>query len=332
MRAGHAPVLVRFGRPSIHGDPKVCTVNSADDGGLAERDMPVAQKLRLRYAGVCCSCDADLPAGTSAYYERASKTVTCLACSTLATDRVLVDSVAMVDPPVAEPEPGPSLAIDEAEPSPAGVAGASARREFVRRRASREQRIRARHPRLGGLMLTVSGEPQSTKAWAVGATGEEALGRRLDSLASPTVRVLHDRRIPRTRANIDHIVICPSGVLVVDAKKYKGRPHLRVEGGFFAPRTEKLMVGSRDCNKLVDGVLRQIDLVRSAMSQEAVQVRGYLCFVAADWPLFGGSFAIRGVTALWPKKLARAIAEPGPLTENEIHGLHGRLARAFPIA
>jgi hypothetical protein len=146
------------------------------------------------------------------------------------------------------------------------------------------------------------------------------------------VRVLHDRRIPRTRANIDHIVICPAGVLVVDVKQYKGRPHLRVEGGFFVPRTEKLVVGSRDGSKLVDGVLKQVDLVRSALGDEAVPVRGYLCFVAADWPLFGGSFATRGVTVLWPKKLAGVITEAGPLTEDVIRGLHGRLAKAFLVA
>ncbi len=61
-------------------------------------------------------------------------------------------------------------------------------------------------------------------------------------------------------------------------------------------------------------------------------MRGYLCFVAADWPLFGGSFATRGVTALWPKKLAGVIAEPGPLTEDGIRGLHERLAKTFPVA
>ncbi|MEP6631570.1 MAG: nuclease-related domain-containing protein [Lapillicoccus sp.] len=166
----------------------------------------------------------------------------------------------------------------------------------------------------------------------MGANGEETLGRRLDGLASPSVQVLHDRRIPRSRANIDHIVLCPAGVLVVDAKQYKGRPHLRVEGGLFAPRTEKLMVGSRDGNKLVDGVLKQVDLVRAAINEESVEVRGYLCFVAADWPLFGGSFATRGVTALWPKRLAGVVAAPGPLTEDAIQRLHSRLAKTFPVA
>jgi hypothetical protein len=50
-----------------------------------------------------------------------------------------------------------------------GTAGASARREFERRVVKREQRIRERHPELGGLFLALSDDPQSTTAWQRGA-------------------------------------------------------------------------------------------------------------------------------------------------------------------
>ena len=66
-----------------------------------------------------------------------------------------------------------------------GTAGASARREFERRKAAREQRIRTKHPKLGGLILAVSDEPQSTTAWNTGALGEEKLG---GGLGSPRLR------------------------------------------------------------------------------------------------------------------------------------------------
>lgn len=63
---------------------------------------------------------------------------------------------------------------------------------------------------------------------------------------------LHGRRIPGTRANIDHIVVMAAGVFVVDAKRYVDkRPELRVEGGILRPRVERLMVGGRDRTKLV---------------------------------------------------------------------------------
>lgn len=142
--------------------------------------------MRLRYAGTCRVCDAALPAKTEAVYERVTKTVRCLTHD--------------------QDVPKPGVEVD------IGEAGGSARREFERRRAGREKRIRAKHPKLGGLILALSDEPQSTTAWDTGASGEERLGSRLNDLQSETCRVLHDRRIPGSRANIDHLAVTPTGV------------------------------------------------------------------------------------------------------------------------
>ena len=77
-------------------------------------------------------------------------------------------------------------------------------------------------------------------------------------------------------------------------------------GDFSQIRVEKLLVGRRDCTKLVDGVLKQVDLVRDFVGD--VPVTGALCFIEADWPLIGGAFSIRGVHVLWPKRLAKVLA------------------------
>ena len=37
-----------------------------------------------------------------------------------------------------------------------------------------------------------------------------------------SIAVLHDRRIPGSKANIDHIAITAAGIWVIDAKRYKG--------------------------------------------------------------------------------------------------------------
>ncbi|HSU74990.1 MAG TPA: NERD domain-containing protein, partial [Terrabacter sp.] len=52
-----------------------------------------------------------------------------------------------------------------------GTAGGSARREYERRRDARDQRVRERFPRIGGFLLAVTDEPQSTRAWDTGAEG-----------------------------------------------------------------------------------------------------------------------------------------------------------------
>ena len=275
--------------------------------------------MRLRYAGVCRVCGVTLPAKAEAVYERASKTVRCVThdCSEL-VDTVVVDDAQGVGA-------GSSGPID------VGTPGASARREFERRRTRREQRIHEAHPKLGGLIHALSDDPLSTKAWDVGAAGEERLGRRLNELAGNSLQVLHDRRIPGTRANVDHIAVTPTGVYVIDTKRYRGRPHLEVEGGLLRPRVEKLLVGARNCTPIVDGVLKQLAVVREHVD-ESTPVHGVLCFVEADWPLIGGSFSTRGVEALWPKKLYKTLKAAGPLNEEDIATLHRALASALPSA
>ncbi|NTW38511.1 MAG: NERD domain-containing protein [Cellulomonadaceae bacterium] len=279
--------------------------------------------MRLRYAGTCRACGAALAAGTTGVYDRSTKSVTCVQC-----------------PAPGPLETAPPAAAGESAPPPpaevaAGAAGSSARREYERRSAAREKRVRDKHPRIGGFLLAISEEPQSTTAWARGAKGEEMLGRGLDSLADKGVRLLHDRRIPRTRANIDHVAVTPSGVYVIDAKRYAGRPTLRVEGGLIRPRTSRLVIGSRDGTKLVEGMHKQVGLVLDALAAAGVDdvpVHGMLCFVDADWPLIGGSFQIDGVSVLWPRKAYERLTSSGPLIPAVVDELHRGLAKAFPVA
>ncbi|WP_232333608.1 nuclease-related domain-containing protein [Agromyces laixinhei] len=120
-----------------------------------------------------------------------------------------------------------------------GGAGESASQEYERRRAKDEARIRQRWGRFGGIAVALSDERQSTRAWSIGAAGEEIVGARLDAIASERIRVLHDRRIPGSRANIDHLLVTPGGVWVIDAKRYRGRPELRIEGGYCVPELKR---------------------------------------------------------------------------------------------
>lgn len=285
---------------------------------MEDIDESGGKRMRLRYAGRCRVCGADLPARSDAIYESQTKSVRCLKHQDDRLPVVVSDfDVATEDESSASVEPG--------------TPGASARREFERRVVKREQQVRRKHPKIGGLILAMNDDPQSTRAWDVGARGEERLGNALNQMSSETLRVLHDRRIPGTRANIDHIVVVPSGIYVIDSKKYNGRPNLRVEGGILRPRVEKVVVGGRDRTSLVDGVLKQVDVVREVVDGVA-PVLGVLCFIEADWPLIGGAFTTRGVDVLWPKKLYGMLTMHGPMAIDEIASVHRTLARALPIS
>jgi hypothetical protein len=181
--------------------------------------------------------------------------------------------------------------------------GTSAQREYERRTAKDDQRRQDEWGRLAGFVKAVTPEKQSTKAWSSGAAGEAAVGARLDGLASESIRVMHDRRIPRSKANIDHIVVTPGGVWVIDTKRYAGKaPEKRVEGGIVRPRVELLIYRGSDKTKLVDGVLKQVSHVQAAVGD--VPVFGVLCFVDSDWGFFADAFTVNGVHVVWPRKLA----------------------------
>lgn len=257
--------------------------------------------MRLRYPGVCRLCGIDLPARADAVYDRATKSVRCWECRSESSSSGNHESDGDETGVIAG-VPNSGVSYDEG-----GVAGSSARREYERRKAKDEERLRQKWGKFGGIAVSLSEEKQSTKAWATGAVGEERLGARLDSLASESIAVLHDRRIPGTKANIDHIAITTAGIWVIDAKRYKGRPELKIEGGILRPRVEKVLVGRRDCTNLVDGVLKQVDLVRDVVGD--LPATGVLCFVEADWPLIGGSFTSRDIHVLWPKRLAKMLTE-----------------------
>ncbi len=200
-------------------------------------------------------------------------------------------------------------------------AGSSAFREYERRRANelaavdvRRSRVKERFGggRLGSVVAAITvenSEKASTRVWKQGAVGEQKVAQVLDGLVGAELIVLHDRKLPKSRANIDHLVVTPSGVWVIDAKRYIGkRPERYQEGGFFRATSVGLKVGGRKRDSLIDGILGQVDQVQTVVGED-VPVHGALCFVDSDWPLFGGSFAVRGVEVLWPKRIPKLLQQ-----------------------
>ncbi|HMJ76446.1 MAG TPA: nuclease-related domain-containing protein [Iamia sp.] len=283
------------------------------------------KRMRLRYAGTCAGCAAPLDAGTTAWWDATARQVTCVAC------QAAMPAVAM---PAVDVVPAGATRVPPSDPLDRGVAGASARREGERRSARRDERVRTRHPRLGGLMLALSDDPTSTKAWAKGAIGEAKVGAALEAAAHQGIEVLHDRRMPRSRANIDHLVVAPSGIGVVDAKRYQGQLERRDVGGW--RRTDlRLYVDGRDQTKLVDGAAKQVAAVEAALARgpwDGVPVHGALCFVDSRVGWFAKPFRIRGVLVSWPRELVAAMVATTALDVTVRAGLLHHLARVFPRA
>jgi hypothetical protein len=220
-------------------------------------------------------------------------------------------------------------APDETPKFDAGSAGGSARREYDRRRAGRQARTRLKHRWIGGLLVALREGPDHERAWARGAEGEERLARRLGKLLADRAVLLHDRAIPGSRANIDHIAVAPSGIWVIDTKRYKGK--VSVVKPLLRP--EKLIIAGRDKSALADGLASQVAVVRSAAPGIGldVPVHGAFCFVDAELPVLG-RHSFRGYPLLYPRGLARRIKARGALPPDQLQAVAEYLASRFPAA
>ena len=168
-------------------------------------------------------------------------------------------------------------------------------------------------------------------AWARGSTGEKLLGEALERMHdAEQVVVLHDRRIPQTRANIDHIAVTRSGtVWAIDAKN-EGKVQRVDKGGWFTT-DERLYVGRRDCTKLITSMAKQTEAIRSALgepmiSEFDIETRAALCFVNAEWSLFAKPMLLNGVWVGWGKGLRERLAAPGNLDADHLMLLARRIA------
>ncbi len=168
-------------------------------------------------------------------------------------------------------------------------------------------------------------------AFRRGEQGELAVARHLERRTQNTSTILlHDRGMPGGHGNIDHLAVTPTGVFVIDAKRYRGK--VGVGRGFQA---EQLSVNGKPRTEVVDGLDRQVKVVRAALSdlgQHEVAVQGVLCFVRRNFAPGQGKQTVRGHLLLRPRPLARRLTAEGPLAPEVIDAVALALAEILPSA
>jgi Nuclease-related domain len=269
------------------------------------------KRMRLRRDGTCSLCGLEVPAGSEAAWDRSNRHVVCLAC---------------LDGPVR-----PAMHDVAVEP---GIPGASLEREYERRRQRRDARVRERFPHLGGVLLAISDEPESTKAFARGAEGERRLAAKMEKLSQGHALFLHNRRRgPGARSgDIDHIAVAPSGVFVIDAKHYAdAKVRVRRTGGLFRPVREQLLIRGRDCTGLVESLRKQHAAVTGAIGDPSVPVTALFCFVDADLPLLE-KLTVQGFGVNGPRGTGRVLRAPGSFDAVRRRELWETLGRSLPPA
>lgn len=253
------------------------------------------RRLRLRYAGVCVECGLALSKGADAWYDKTRRKVVCLVC-------------------------GPTSIGSSA-------AGASAHAEGDSRRDKRVEDVRKKYGDHAAEVAKKIVGDEMASTWGKGGDGESRLAAYVAQKVGDRVIALHDRLIPGTRANIDHLWVAPTGVWIVDAKAHSGK----VE-----KRRGELYVKNRSQQKLVNGMGRQKDAVRAALELESeledIDVFVVLCFVEADWGLLDFPFSVGSVWVTYPGALARSLKKSGKVSRETMELTARLLDQSLPRA
>lgn len=147
---------------------------------------------------------------------------------------------------------------------------------------------------LAALVLRPERDPER---WLRGSAGEAATARLLAGLPGSRWAVMHDLEVPGSRANIDHLVIGPTGVWVIDTKTRRGQPSRGL-------RT--LRVGGRPLDTAPVAFEAQV-----VSDRLRVRARPLVAVHGLDLPRRG--VTSRGVRVVAAARLVRLVRRPGLL-------------------
>ena len=156
--------------------------------------------------------------------------------------------------------------------------------------------------------------------YVAGAAGEEAVAEALAPLTSSGWFVLHDRVMP-TGGNIDHIVVGPGAVVVLDAKAWNGAIEIR-DGHLYSSGWSR--------RRQVEHLAEQADAVQKALGIEEPVGRALVITTQPDLEpvqLADGS-GLLGLRYLY----AEIDQTPTTFSTVEVERMLSVLLEAFPIA
>jgi hypothetical protein len=170
--------------------------------------------------------------------------------------------------------------------------------------------------RLSALVPFRTSERVAKRGPAARVSPDDPAGRLELYLRGSKALVMHGRQLPGSRQEIDHLVIGPAGVTVVDSRNYSRR-RAKLEG-----RT--LRVGRRDRSHLIRSVVAQAESVKQLLAgtpYAEVPVEAALAWRRVSGvPVLQAAGAPRVVIS-GTRRIAGEASRPGPLPAGRVQAL-----------
>ena len=155
--------------------------------------------------------------------------------------------------------------------------------------------------------------------FASGADGEAAVTQALAPLTAAGWYLLNDRVNP-AGGNIDHIVVGPGAVIVLDAKAWNSKLEIR-DGKLYASGWNKA--------RELEGLDRQAEAVRDALGGSVIVNQALVITTQPDFePQPVGKAGVLGLNFL----CSEINQTPTVFSQSEVESMFAKIVEAFPIA
>lgn len=292
------------------------------------------RKITAKKVSNCVICGASIPIGAEIYWKYPEREVRCErdAPTSIATGSEADQLSRNITP---QPENPGTLAGPEeltAEHLVDGIPGNAARSIYNKKAEEmRQYRERLLGPKLGRFVNRYLSPGDEAEKWKKGAIGEEGVAQVLERLClTYGWHVLHDRAIPKSSANIDHILVTNRGCFVIDSKHMSGKIDIEYPGTLLTPKPPVLKIAGRSRMSLVNDAKKYTQRVEAALNSAkiALPVFGMLAFFNAEFPIFLKPVEIEGIL-INGKGIETAILTKPLLAIADLKSIHDVIAQRF---
>jgi hypothetical protein len=183
---------------------------------------------------------------------------------------------------------------------------------------------------IGGTASIRASQDRHGREFAKGAAGEYLIDVGLRKYLGGEAMFLTDRAVPGTKSKIDHIVVAPSGIWIIDTNLWRGKIEYKTKS--LTSLDHRLYVGGVDRTSKVEDIYNLVIPVAQVIEDRSIPVHAAMVFVEGDWSNAQTLRLARdkphqhlGVWITWPRALYKMINERGPLDPESIERVHSKL-------
>jgi len=160
--------------------------------------------------------------------------------------------------------------------------------------------------------------------WETGAAGERATGKQLQPLERKGWVVLHD--LPARFGNLDHVVVGPGGVFLLDSKRWSGQVEIEGDRAVVRHHEDSNLPWTFDGSSRLKGLAVQVrDQVRSG-----TRATVWVTPVFVLWSSFPQGVGGEGVTYVAGERLVAWLEEqPVRMAPDRVQQVADAIRRGF---